>query len=171
MHRNFVSGILLFGAMLASGCKDGSTVDSSDNVVAQPTMTLAYDKASPRELTVEITNPSDTKIEIPGFEEELIYGVYWYRGDAPISVPQCGTGFWETTIEVPPKGARELKASIPTDALTGGLYTLAVVYGGHGPSADEPPTTPESPDAHYIRHPDIAMHCRKIEAQVTLPTK
>lgn len=107
---------------------------------------------------------------IPGFENELIYGSYWYQADEAINVPDCGTGFWGSVIKIPAGETRELRLPVPRTAKRGESFTVAVVFGGLGASADEEHPKNLTPE-QWIRHPDISLNCRKMEAEVTLPTK
>ena len=116
-----------------------------------------------------ITNPSGQAIVIPGHGDQ-IYGNYWYRDDQLVSAPACGTGFWDTRIEIPAGQSAELRVPVPRVVKTGERYTIAVVYGGLGSSTAGSPDGPGAgPD--WMRNPDRALNCRKVEADVILPAK
>lgn len=112
-----------------------------------------------------VTNPSARAIVIPGHDDE-IYGNYWYAGETLVGAPECGTGFWMNTIEIPAGETADLGIPVPQGANPGQRYTVAIVYSGLGSTAAE-----SEGGADWIRHPDRALGCRKVEADVILPAK
>jgi hypothetical protein len=167
MHRCFTALAFLIVAM---GCRERSVIEAEPKLLELPSMTI---QAKPQEksiLMVTVSNPSIRELLIPGFTGDLIYGSYWYQGDKVISVPECGTGFWDSVIKIPAGQTRELRLLIPRDVTRGDRYTVAVVYSGLGSSLNEEGRMKVSPE-EWMRHPDIWMNCRKMEKEVDLAEK
>jgi hypothetical protein len=138
--------------------------------VALPTLVIHADPGQESILIAKVTNPSSSELSIPGFDGDWIYGSYWYQGDKVINVPECGTGLWDSVIKIPAGQTRELRLPVPRSITHGESYTVAVVYGGLGASLGEEERKKVTA-AEWIRHPDVAMGCRRMEAEVNLAPK
>jgi hypothetical protein len=156
--------------LVASGCSDRSSVETPAKSDELPTMTIQEESGENSMLIATISNPSSSELSIPGFEGDLIYGSYWYQGDKVINVPECGTGFWDSVIKIPPGQTSELRLPVPSSVTRGDRYTVAVVYGGLGASLREEDRKKVSPN-EWMRHPDVSLHCRKVETEVNLAPK
>jgi len=167
MHRCLT---LLTFLIVASGCREQSAIEAEPKSVELPTMTIQAELQEKSSLVVTISNPSSRELSIPGFEDDVIYGSYWYQGDKVISVPKCGTGFWNSVIKILPGQTRELRLPVPRAVTRGDRYTVAVVYGGLGSSLSEEDRRKVSPN-EWMRHPEVSLNCRKMETEIKLAEK
>ena len=160
--------------MLSLGCeKEASSVslNESDESGPLPKMMIGDIDRSQRLIGITITNPTDKEMIIPGAEGHPVYGAYWFAGDKVVSVPDCGTGFWDTTFVVNPGQARSLSVALPRkETIDESELTLAIVYAGHGAIKPEelPPRPKDDRGMYFIRRPDAMMGCRMVEASVNL---
>ena len=156
--------------LVTSACRDRSATEASSKAVELPTMSIRVEPDQDSMLIATVTNPSGSELSIPGFEGNLIYGSYWYKADKVINVPECGTGFWNSVIKIPAGQTRELRLPVPRSVTHGDRYTVAVVYGGLGSSLGEEERKKVSAE-EWMRHPDVSLTCRKMEAEVNLAPK
>ncbi len=118
-------------------------------------------------LSITITNGTKNQISIPSSAKE-IYGVYWYKGDTLVNAPECGNGFWDSVITVPAGEVMVFQVPFPRSIAQGQRYTIAVVYSGLGSLTDDAGVKDNS-KLDWVRHPDILLSCRKMEATITTP--
>lgn len=174
MNRPIFQLLLLIGALTTFGCGDDSADDGSvqrDSGFSKPELSIGELDLENRSMEVTISNPSTVPIFVPGSGVDSVYGAYWFDGDELVDLPECGTGFWDNSISIPPKGVERLKVLLPHfESELPAEVTLAIVYGGHGEvTRDELPSMSDNdPRINLIRHPDALIGCRKMEAIVTL---
>lgn len=167
MHRCFT--VIAF-ILVASGCGRRSGAEKATKSDELPTMTLHVDSDEKAMLIATVSNPLSSELSIPGFRGEVIYGSYWYQDDKVVNVPECGTDFWDSVIKIPAGQTRELRLPVPRALSRGERYTVAVVYAGLGSSTGGQVGKNVSAE-EFIRHPDVSLKCRKMEAEVKLATE
>ena len=160
-------------ALLVLSCDES---DSPAVSAPRPEMTIVGVDSSSRMITISIANPTDKAVLVSSADGHSLHGAYWYSGDELVEAVECGTGFWEGSFSVGAFDTHKFQvpfpqAEQPSPSPSSSSLTLAIVYGGHGAvTRDELPTdSDEDPRRILVRHPDLLMGCRKLEAEVFLP--
>jgi len=173
--------LLMIGVLLSSSCSDDKSADkegSQASKYAKPELIIGKLDRPNHMLSVTISNPSETPISIAGsaadIKDNIIYGAYWFVGNKLVGAPECGTGFWESSFTIEPGAKKNFSVWLPLRKMKlPEKMTLSIVYTGHGATPQDAQQSISDDDSqdNWVRHPDLILNCRKVEAEVTITGK